>query len=205
MTNLSVGSSSARLAGQGLSAGWLMALAIFFIILGCIGLIASYWMTAVAVFWFGVLAAAGGIAEIIDAFRQREWKGVFWHALMGIIYLVTGILLVTMPLAAAFWLTLFLAISLVATGVLRIILAFQLRGESGVWLAVLLSGIISILLGVLVYRAVIPPDQAVLATPEGMTQWLQSWGWVIGTFVSIELLMEGFSLWTIARLARKAA
>jgi uncharacterized membrane protein HdeD (DUF308 family) len=205
MTNLSVGSRSETLADQGVSAGWLMALAVFFIILGIVGLIASYWMTAVAVFWFGILAAAGGIAQIIDAFRQREWKGVVWHALIGIVYLITGFFLVTMPLAAAFWLTLFLAISLVATGVLRIILAFQVRAQGSVWLAVLLSGLISIGLGVLIYRSIVPPDAATLQTPEGMAQWLQAWGWVIGAFVSIELLMEGFAQLSIARAARKAA
>jgi hypothetical protein len=71
-----------------------------------------------------------------------------------------------MPVAGAFWLTLFLAITLVVTGVIRIIMAFQIRDQGSVWLWVLFTGIVSIVLGVLIYGMVTPPTPEALATPE---------------------------------------
>ena len=66
----------------------------------------------------------------------------------------------------------------------------------------LLSGVISIVLGVLVYSTVIPPGAEALASPEGQLQWIGSWGWVIGLFVAIELIMEGLALILIAMSVR---
>lgn len=204
MSNVTGASPSKTLADQGVRWGWLMTLGILMLALGVIGLGATYWMTAVAIFWFGILAIVGGVAQIIDAFGQKEWKGVIWHAIIGLVYIVAGFLLFTMPVSAAFWLTLFLAISLVVTGVLRIVMAFQVREAGSVWLVVLLSGVISIVLGFMIYGTVTPPGAEALATPEGQLEWVRSWGWVIGLFVAIELIMEGIALISIALAAKRA-
>src|SRR5687768_12833416 len=131
---------------RGIRWGWLLALGLLFLVLGVIGLGMTYQLTAVAVFWFGVLAIIGGIAQLIDAFHHKGWKGIVWHVIIGLVYIVAGIVLITSPLSSAFWLTLFLAITLLVTGVSRIFLAFKVRGQGPGWLWVLLSGLISIVL-----------------------------------------------------------
>lgn len=178
----------------GISRGWLLALGILMTALGILGVGMAYWLTAVAVFWCGALAIVGGVAQVIDAFHHKGWKGIAWHVIIGLIYIAAGLAMIAMPVSAAFWLTLFLAISLIVVGCLRIITAFQIRAHGPVWLAVLLSGVISVALGVLIYGTVVPPGAEALATPEGQLAWLRSWGWVIGLFVAIELIMEGAAL-----------
>ena len=50
-----------RILGRlGISWGWLLALGILMTVLGVIGLGMTYWLTIVAVFWFGILAVVGG-------------------------------------------------------------------------------------------------------------------------------------------------
>lgn len=201
-TNVSGGMASSALGRSGISWGWMLALGILMAVLGVIGLGMTYWLTIVAVFWFGVLAIVGGVMQLFDAFHHKGWKGIVWHVVIGVVYILAGIVLVTMPVASAFWLTLFLAIMLVVVGVSRIIMAFHLRGHGNVWIWVLLSGAVSILLGILVYGTVTPPSAEALATPEGQLAWVQSWGWVIGLFVAIELIMEGVALISISMVAK---
>jgi uncharacterized membrane protein HdeD (DUF308 family) len=196
--NVSGNSASKMLAGSGVSWGWLLALGILMAVLGVIGLGMTYWLTVVAVFWFGILAIIGGVTQLIDAFHHKGWKGIIWHVIIGIVYILAGILLITTPVTAAFWLTIFLAIMLIVVGVSRIFMAFQLRSHGGIWLWVLLSGVVSIVLGILIYGTVTPPAPEAMATAEGQLAWVQSWGWVIGLFVAIELIMDGVALISIA-------
>jgi uncharacterized membrane protein HdeD (DUF308 family) len=173
-------------------------------VLGVVGLGMSYQLTLVAMFWLGIFAIIAGVAQILDVFHHKGWKSIVWQVLIGAVYIIAGILLVVTPVSSAFWLTLFLAISLLATGVLRVLMSFQIRGHGSAWLAVLLSGLISIILGVMIYRTVIPPGAEALATPEGQLEWLRSWGWVIGFFIAIELIMEGAALIAIALGVKRA-
>ena len=131
---------SSMLGRSGVSWGWLLALGILITLLGLLGLGMTYWLTVVAVFWCGVLAIVGGIAQLLDAFHHKGWKGIVWHVIIGLIYIVAGLAMITMPVSSAFWLTLFLALSLVVVGIVRIVMAFQIRGQGPVWVAVLLSG-----------------------------------------------------------------
>lgn len=200
----SLAAPSSRLGRSGISWGWLLALGILLTLLGVVGLGMAYSLTVVAVFWFGVLAIVGGIAQVLDAFHHKSWKGIVWHVLIGLIYVAAGLAMVTLPIAAAFWLTLFLAASLVVAGLVRIVMAFQIRGQGPVWIAVLLSGVISVALGAMVYGTVAPPGADALATSEGQLAWVRSWGWVIGLFVAIEFIAEGVALISLAFSAKSA-
>lgn len=90
------------------------------------------------------------------------------------------------PLLASRYLTLVLAGILIAIGVSRIIMGLQLRPAVG-WFWPPLSGLVSILLGGMI-----------------IAQWPASGLWVIGLFVAIELLFNGWSYVFIALTARRA-
>jgi len=90
------------------------------------------------------------------------------------------------PVLASSVLTLMLAGILIAVGVFRAIMAFQLRPVNG-WFWPLLSGLISILLGAMI-----------------IAHWPLSGLWVIGLFVAIELIFNGWSYVFIALAARRA-
>src|SRR5437868_3489038 len=72
-----------------------------------------------AVFVIGIMMVMSGIAEIIAAFSVKSWgRAVLWM-LLGVLYVIAGIICFTNPFAAAFVLTLFLGMALVIGGVVR--------------------------------------------------------------------------------------
>lgn len=167
--------------------GWLLALGIISIILGTIGLGMTVTLTIVSVIFFGVLLLVGGVIQLIDAFRHSGWKSTLWHVLIALLYLVGGIILVGDPVGGSVALTLVVAAMLVASGVFRAIMAFHAKGLAG-WGWILFGAILSIVLGVMIFSS-----------------WPVSGLWVIGLFVAIELIINGWSCVIMALVGRRAA
>jgi uncharacterized membrane protein HdeD (DUF308 family) len=167
--------------------GWLLALGILLIVLGTVGLWMSFAMTLATVMMFGALLVVGGMFQFLNAFQLKGWKSVLWHALIALLYIAAGIVIFTDPVFASLGLTMALAWILIAVGVMRMVMAFQLRPASG-WVWPLVSGLISILLGAMI-----------------LAQWPASGFWIIGLFVAIEMIFNGWSSVFVALAARKAA
>lgn len=166
--------------------GWLLALGILFLILGVVGLGMSAVLTVVGVLYFGVLLVIGGGVQLVQSFKCNGWKSAAWHVVIALVYLAAGALIVYDPLGAAIALTLVIAAALVATGVLRLIMSFQLKPNAG-WGWLLVSAIISIALGVMIFM-----------------HWPISGFWLIGLFIAIELIMSGWSYMLVALAAKNA-
>ncbi|MCU0962186.1 MAG: HdeD family acid-resistance protein [Pirellulaceae bacterium] len=165
--------------------GWFLALGIILVVLGMIALGASVAMTLAGVFFFGWLLIVGGVLEAVHAFwREKGWGGFFIDLLTGILYVVVGFLLVANPAASALALTLLIAFFLMFGGLFRIVVAVAVRFHNWVWL--LLHGVVNLLLGLLIWR-----------------QWPLSGLWVIGLFIGIDLLFNGWSLVMLGLAARK--
>lgn len=181
---------------------WMLGLGIFMAVLGVIGLGMTYWLTILSVLWFGILALIGGIAQLIDAFKCTGWKSVASHVVLGLLYLVAGVVLVAMPVQSAWWLTLMIGAVFVVTGVLRIVMALQMRGQGSPTIWLVLSGIISIALGIMIYGIVDLPTDEAMASLDGAKGWFQEWGWVIGMFVAVEFIVHGAAMVALALAAR---
>lgn len=166
--------------------GWLLALGIVCIILGTIGFYMTFALTLASVQVFGILILAGGVLQLLDAFTCKGWKGVLWHVLIAFLYLGAGAVMLYDPLLASKVLTLVIAALLIAAGVARFIIGLQMRPADG-WYWPVLSGLISSLLGGMI-----------------IAQWPLSGLWVIGLFVAIELVVNGWSYVFVALAARKA-
>ncbi len=166
--------------------GWLLALGIISIILGTIGLGMTAMLSIVSVIFFGALLLVGGVVQLFDAFKHSGWMGTFWHVLIALLYLVGGIILVGDPVGGSVALTLVVAAMLVASGVFRAVMAFQVRGAPG-WGWLLLGAMLSILLGLMV-----------------LSNWPVSGLWVIGLIVAIELIINGWSCVLMALVGRRA-
>jgi len=126
-----------------------------------------------------------GLSHLVFAFHSR---GVGqWQILLAVLYVVAGIYLLIHPLLGVVSLTLVLAVFLVLEGIVEIALYFGLRGvqHSG-W--VLLDGIITLILGILIWR-----------------QWPSSSVWVIGTLIGISLIFSGISRVMLSLAVRQAA
>jgi len=169
--------------------GWLLAFGILSTVLGTIGLgwTASEGLTLITVLFFGWLLIVGGGFQLVDAFYCKRWKGVLVHVLTALLYILAGYLIVQDPVLASATFTLIIAAVLIAVGVLRILMAIQHRGSAG-WVWALLGGLISILLGGII-----------------IAHWPVSGLWVIGFFVAIELLLNGWTSIFVALAARRAA
>jgi uncharacterized membrane protein HdeD (DUF308 family) len=163
---------------------WFVLLGVALIILGFIAL-GSVWIaglaTAVAI---GALLVVSGVAEMIGAFWSWQWSGVFLHLLSGLLSLVVGVLFLRAPLDALLALTMLLACLLMVSGLFRIVAALTYRFAAWGW--PLVSGMIDLILGVMIWR-----------------EWPASALWVIGLFVGISLVFRGFN-WIGLGLALRA-
>jgi uncharacterized membrane protein HdeD (DUF308 family) len=153
---------------------WFVLLGVALIVVGVIALgslvIASL-ATAVAL---GALLLVGGAAETVGAFWSRGWSGFFLHLLSGVLSIVVGVLFLWAPVDALLALTLLLACLLMVGGVYKIVAALSYRFEAWGW--PLVSGVIDLILGVLIWM-----------------EWPASALWVIGLFVGISLVFRGFN------------
>jgi uncharacterized membrane protein HdeD (DUF308 family) len=168
------------------SSFWLLVLGALLIVVGMVAISASVIATLTTVVMVGTLLIIGGVVEIVDAFLGRGWRGFWMHLLAGILYLVLGFLLVQRPLAAAAFFTLMLAAAFFVGGLFRIIVALSERFYGWGW--VLLNGIITLVLGILIWR-----------------EWPEAAFWVIGLFVGIDMLFAGWSLVITALTIRSIA
>lgn len=105
---------------------------------------------ATAMVWaLGVLAIAEGLVSVFAVFKENVAVSKGWLVFYAVVSIVFGIVAVTNPIAAAGGLLLFLAAWLVVAGIYRIIFAIRVREEiKGEWL-IALSGVLSILLGIM--------------------------------------------------------
>src|ERR1700722_2851296 len=104
--------------------GWIVALGIVYTIVGFIALGSVMTATVASVFVVGVMMIIAGVTEVISAFQIKSWGRFLLWVVLGVLYIVAGFVTFENPLLAAALLTLILGASLVASGIIRIILAF---------------------------------------------------------------------------------
>jgi uncharacterized membrane protein HdeD (DUF308 family) len=163
--------------------GWFLVLGIVLILLGLFAIEQAFLATITAMLVFGWLLAAAGILQFIHAFWVREWGGFLLQLLAGLLEIVVGIAIAHHPLATGAALTLIMAIFFTVGGVFRMIAAIAATFEGRGWLFV--SGLINLVLGIMIW-----------------TSWPASGLWVIGLFIGIDLLFQGFWLVMLSISAR---
>lgn len=161
---------------------WFLGLGIVLVILGVIAIALAVLTTIVSVVVFGWVLVIGGIVEIVHAFRTHRWGGLFLHLLTGLLGVVVGLMFVRHPLAGALTLTLILGGFFVVEGVFRLVGALYLRFPQWPW--VLVSGVITALLGMLL-----------------ILQWPVSALWFIGFAVGVDMIFRGAAWTTLAVVA----
>jgi uncharacterized membrane protein HdeD (DUF308 family) len=166
---------------------WSVVWGVLLVLFGMLA-IGSPFVAAVAVSavvaWLIILA---GVVHLILAFHAHGAGSLIWKLLVGLAYLFFGIYLIMHPLLGVASLTLVLATLFLIEGVLDIILFFRMRPMQGSsW--VLIDGIITVLLGLLIY-----------------IHWPSSSIWAIGTLVGVSMIISGITRVMLSLAARKAA
>ncbi len=156
-----------------LKPGWIIASGVLLALLGTFALSGIITATIVSVYLIAAVMIIAGAAQMAVAFQSKSsWTLTAWF-LMGTFYSAAGLLALFNPLLAASALTLFLGASLIASGIMRLILAFQMRPGSS-WVLIALSAAVTTLLGFLI-----------------LSQWPFSGLYILGLFLSLDLLFAG--------------
>jgi len=147
--------------------------AVLLIILGFLAIalpFASSWGVVVVLAWLLIFS---GIFQLIHAFQSKGVGHILWKLLVAALYLVVGIYYLMHPVLGIAALTFALAIFFVLEGIFDIVEYFQVRRLIGSgW--ILFDGIVTLILGILVWR-----------------HWPSSSVWVIGTLVGISMILTG--------------
>jgi uncharacterized membrane protein HdeD (DUF308 family) len=151
---------------------WIGAL---LIVLGIIAIALPVVSTIFVETWAALILISAGGAKLAYAFQTRSSGGFIWKLLLSILYVATGIMLFIYPTTGILTLTLLLGSFLLTEGVFELILAFRLRPQNN-WLWVLGDGIITLILGAMIWF-----------------QWPFNAPWLIGTLVGVSVLFTGIS------------
>lgn len=164
---------------------WFVALGVVMIILGAVILWNVVDATLITTILVGFLLVAAGIAEIVAAFGQgRSVASRLLHGLLGVIYILVGLNIVTDPFAGTIALTLVIAAMLIVDGIIRLVEAFAYRPPA--WGLMGVVAIVNILLGLWLWSG-IPVS-----------------GLAIGFFVGIQIVMAGVMWFVLGWMARAA-
>lgn len=156
--------------------GWYIALGILVVILGVFAINAPF-VTGIAVqFLVGAMLLVGGIAQVVHGIQNRDYRRWFWVVVGGLLSVVCAIVMFVHPMLGLSSLTLVLIVFFLVTGVAKVVFAFRSRPEKG-WGWLLFSGIITLLLGFLIWR-----------------QWPLSGAWAVGVLVGVGLIFDGMAM-----------
>ncbi len=152
----------------------LIALGVVSVIVGLLALSCTVFATMASMVVIGILLVVAGLTEVVHALLVRNWRGFALHLLAAAMYLFVGVFMLEDPIRAAAVITLVIAASFLVGGVLRVVFALVERFPSWGW--VLLSGLVNLLLFFMIFNS-----------------WPASSLWVVGLFVGIDLLFQGWS------------
>jgi uncharacterized membrane protein HdeD (DUF308 family) len=161
-----------------------LVLGISLVLLGATAVGSSFVASVAVVVLFGFLLLAGGVIQVVSSFWAGKWSGMLLHLLIGLLYSIVGFMIIDAPVENTLLLTKLIAIFLIVSGAFRIAAALIQRFPDWGW--VLLNGGITLLLGLLINR-----------------QWPASGTWVIGLFVGIEMIFNGWAWIMLALGLRK--
>jgi len=166
---------------------WSIVWGVLLIVFGILA-VGSPLLAAVAVnvviAWLIILA---GVVHLVLAFHAHRAGSLIWKLLVGIAYLLFGGYLILHPVLGVASLTLVLAALFLIEGILDIVMFFKMRSMRGSsW--VLVDGIVTLLLGLMIY-----------------TQWPSSSVWAIGTLVGVSMIISGVARVMLSLAVRKTA
>lgn len=180
---------SSSSAGNDLSKsrGWLIIGGILSILVGFAAIGSPLLFSLVVARFLGLFALVSGLISLVLAVVGKHKGHRLMEALLGLIGIVAGVLLLNCLPSSVAIITLIFAIYLVAEGLSKGATAFSMRGTPGSgWM--LFSGLVSVMLGIMVY-----------------TRWPSGSTAVLGLFFGISLLLHGTSLLALGLSVRKPA
>lgn len=159
---------------------------IVLVLLGVAAIVVPQIATLTVALFIGWLLLFSGVAGLFTTFSMRPMPGFWWSLLSAAIGIGAGLVLLFSPAVGAVSLTIVLVAFFFLEGIASIMFALDHRSElPGTWVAMLLSGIVDLVLGGLIFFGL--PSSA---------------AWAIGLLVGINMIFGGFALIAMALQAR---
>lgn len=189
MSNPDVGEIQ-RAVARSLHAHWKLYLieGIVLLVLGAAAIVLPPLATLAVTILLGWLFLISGIMGLVTTFWMRAAPGFWWALVSAVLGIVVGALLLAMPLTGALSLTVILVAFFIVEGAASIMFALDHKRElSGQWGWMLVSGVVDLVLGGLIFAGL--PSTA---------------AWAIGLLVGINMVFGGGALIAMALNARRA-
>ncbi len=155
---------------------WFKGIGIAVLIMGILAVILPYVATLTINILVGIVLLITGILHLAHAIQVRKWRSITWEVLVAVLFLLIGILFLVYPAGGIVALTILLGIFFLVYAAFKIPLAMSWKPRPG-WGWLLISGILSALLGLLV----------LIGLPGTAT-------WAIGLILGIDLIFSGITL-----------
>jgi uncharacterized membrane protein HdeD (DUF308 family) len=137
--------------------------------------------------FLGWLLFFAGAMRAFSLFRAPHAPGYWSSLLLSVLMAILGLVIALFPLPGAITLAMLLTVYFIVHGISSFSLAFAMKGHTGRWVLLLVSGVIDFLLAGLVIAG-----------------WPGSSVFILGIYVGINLLFTGFALISAALGARSA-
>ncbi len=137
----------------------------------------------------GVLLLISGALQVVGGFTVEGVGNKILSLIMGAVMLFLGWSFLDHPLQGTLTLATVMLILFMAGGIARIILSFQMKGTQFFW-PTMISGILSIILAGIIWSYVGQEPAALLS--------------ILGIFLGIEMLFNGFGLVFMAFFVKNA-
>jgi uncharacterized membrane protein HdeD (DUF308 family) len=162
---------------------------IVLLILGLLAILVPQVASLAVTILLGWLFLVSGVLGLISSFWARGAPGFWWSLLSAVLTIVVGVLLLGWPIAGVLSLTYLLIAFFFIEGVASVMFAIEHRRElTDGWVWMLLSGIVTLILGVIILAGL--PGTA---------------AWALGLLVGIDMVFGGSALLAIALAARSQA
>ena len=180
-----------RAVATALHEHWVLYLVegVVLLVLGLTAIVIPPLATLAVTILLGWLFLVSGVMGLITTFWMRQAPGFWWALVSAVLGIAVGAMLLVLPVSGAFSLTIVLVAFFIIEGVASIMFALDHKRElSGKWGWMLLSGIVDLVLGAMIFGGL--PSTA---------------AWAIGLLVGINMMFGGAALIAMALHARNSA
>lgn len=163
-----------------------MLIGILALVLGIVAVIYPAGFGKISVVVIGVFLVLGGILRLTFAVVSFSMGSLLMRYLYAILMIIAGIWIIMNPDMGMEALTLIMAIYFIIDGITGIVFSFSLMPIGG-GMYLLISGIVGVVLGILIF-----------------TKWPESSNYALGIYLGIKLTLDGLMLALTGHAVRKS-
>jgi len=156
---------------------WLLLYGVLLAVCGTVAIVLPALTVVGVMIVLGVALRVGGVATIVQAFWAGKWSGTLLQLLVGVLYLMASFAIFDTPLQATGVMILFVAGFFIVAGIYRILAAMVIKFPHWGW--ALLNGIVTFLLGVIIYRHFGHGAVWLLGLLSGLEMIFHGWTWIM--------------------------